>query len=185
MCPTTKCISCFPLWLYMPLWLSSDQWTWKCGMALPRSVLKESWLSWEESPFCSFSLPMIWKLVLMAGSPAAILYHEMTFEDGSYMLGESNRNVERTWVPDGIMESLYWSLAAVYRILLSEEEINLFPVESTESLGFLLFAAKGIPNWYTYQIFSLLSWCHCAWNSATRDASFCVKLSLSKDINPY
>ena len=33
-----------------------NQWKWKCGMALPRSLLKESWLSWEESPFWSFFL---------------------------------------------------------------------------------------------------------------------------------
>ena len=39
----------------------------------------------------------------------------------------------------------------INRLLLSDEEINLYPVQSTDSLDCLLFAAKGIPNWYTYQ----------------------------------
>lgn len=64
----------------------------------------------------------------------------------------------------------------INRLLLSDEEINLYPVQFTDSLDCLLFAAKGIPNWYTYQISSLLFSCHCAWNSPTRDASFVLSL---------
>lgn len=64
----------------------------------------------------------------------------------------------------------------INRLLLSDEEINLYPVQFTDSLDCLLFAAKGIPNWYPYQISSLLSSCHCAWNSPTRDASFVLSL---------
>lgn len=82
----------------------------------------------------------------MARAPAAILDHEMTLrmeatcwenEIGIYKelesLMASYCHHASLWLP-------------IYGFLLSKEEINLYPVQSTNSLDFLLFTAKSIRN---------------------------------------
>lgn len=82
----------------------------------------------------------------MAGAPAAIFNYEMTLR----MEAICWENEIEIWKK---LESLMTSQShraslglPISRLLLHEEEINLYPVQYTVSLGFVLFVAKNIPS---------------------------------------
>lgn len=73
---------------------------------------------------------------------------------------------------------------SIYRLISREGEINLYPIQSTVSLGVLCLQPKVFLVDRRVQVFSLSSSCHCACSTPTGDSPLCAKLALSETSTP-